>query len=145
MSGVVVDAESGAPLAGATVIVEVASAGALTAPASPTGFLQSTRGVISDADGVYRLRELPPGRYNLHVSRPGYRSVTLGVELEGRADSRLSVGLSIQPVALAAIEATADQSQPFERDRMAGADADSAGSSPRGHGSRRTFRPMPAS
>ena len=94
ISGTILDAATSQPLAGATVVVDLTSAGALPNPGTGSGsFVQMNRGVLSDSQGRYRFKGLPPGRYRLQISRPGYRPSSVGVELHGAADSRVSVGL----------------------------------------------------
>jgi len=34
--------------------------------------------IITDADGKYEPADLPPGRYSLWASKPGYNSVSYG-------------------------------------------------------------------
>lgn len=117
ISGTVLDAATSEPLAGATVVVEPAAQGVLPGTGAGRGaLLEATRGVLSDSLGNYRFVGLAPGRYRLRISRAGYRPSSLGVELQGSADTRVSVGLTVEPVVLEAIEVTAEQPQPFGRD-----------------------------
>ena len=97
VSGRVVDAETGVALGSSTVVLEPRDAGAFPAG---SGFIPATRTSRTDSAGEYRFGGVPPGDYRLHVQRLGYRSTTVGVELRGTADSRVSVGLSVEPVAL---------------------------------------------
>src|SRR5688500_14217044 len=52
IQGVVADAASGEPFAGVTVVA--------TSPA-----LQGTQSAFTDADGVYKITNLPPGTYTV--------------------------------------------------------------------------------
>lgn len=98
VSGTIVDAESSLPLADANVMLEPRSAGVFPAPGA---FLRGVRSTRTDAAGRYAFDGVAPGPYRLHVQRLGYRSATVEVEPRGSGGSRVSVGLVVQPVALA--------------------------------------------
>jgi RNA polymerase sigma factor (sigma-70 family) len=117
ISGSIVDAESGEGLAGATVVVEPEAGGAMPARQDGGSFLQGAQGMISDGEGRYRFADLAPGRYRLRVSRTGYRTAAVTVELRGAADSRVSVGLSVEPIPLESISVVASPAPPYGRDR----------------------------
>jgi hypothetical protein len=117
ISGSIVDAESGAGLAGATVVVEPEAGGAMPARLEGGSFLQGAQGMISDAEGRYRFADLAPGRYRLRASRAGYRAAAITVELRGAADSRVSVGLSVEPIPLESVSVVAEPAPPYGRDR----------------------------
>ncbi len=104
VAGRVVDAEAGSPLSTAIVVLEPRDAGAFPAG---SGFIPATRTTRTDSSGEYRFHGVPPGDYRLHVQRLGYRSTTVGVELRGTSDSRVSVGLSVEPVALERLDVSA--------------------------------------
>ncbi|HEU4456030.1 MAG TPA: TonB-dependent receptor [Longimicrobium sp.] len=89
--GTIVDAQSALPLADATVVLE---AGARVERTARTG-----------ADGIYRFGGLGEGRYRLRVQRIGYRPWSVEVVLRGPAESSVSVGLEVAPVALEPVEA----------------------------------------
>jgi hypothetical protein len=91
--GTIVDAQSALPLADATVVLE---------PAGGRGGRTARTG----ADGVYRFGSLAEGRYRLRVQRIGYRPFTVEVALRGPAESSVSVGLEVAPVALEPVNAT---------------------------------------
>lgn len=76
LSGVVVNASTGEPVAGASILIE-----------------ELNRGVAADADGAFAFQRLSPGSYTLYVRAIGYRSLTL--ELNHPDDSPVSV--SLQP------------------------------------------------
>ncbi|HEU0077036.1 MAG TPA: TonB-dependent receptor [Longimicrobiaceae bacterium] len=102
VAGTVVDAFSQLPLADATVVLEPRATGALPSPAR--SFVQATRTARTDPSGRYRFAGVAPGEYRLHVERLGYRSATVEVDLRGAAESRVSVGLDVEPVALRPVE-----------------------------------------
>ena len=82
LSGRVRDMETGQPLIGANVVVR----GTLV-------------GTATDREGNFRLRPLPPGRYNVAVSMVGYKTdVAENVVLESGKNSTLE--FSLQPVAI---------------------------------------------
>ncbi|HYR07933.1 MAG TPA: TonB-dependent receptor [Longimicrobium sp.] len=124
VSGSILDAQRGQPIPGARVVLIPDAGGAI--PGDAAAFIPGARVAVSGEDGGYRFTGLPAGRYRLHVSRVGYRGSTLGVELRGSADSRVSVSLTVQPIALAPIRAEGEAPQPFGRAGRA-ADADDAG------------------
>ena len=82
IEGVVRDAASGEPLAGATV------------------FLVGTRQIaVSHGDGTFHLTGIAPGVYTLRVERLGYRSATTEVTV-GDATPVVEVDLDFSPVNL---------------------------------------------
>src|SRR6266571_6925701 len=89
ISGVIRDA-SGAVIPGATVTV--------TNPAT-----NQVRSAISNEAGVYNFPVLQPGRYNIKVELPGFRTITqndleLQVQQSARLDFTLQVGEISQTV-----------------------------------------------
>jgi outer membrane cobalamin receptor len=98
--GTVLDAASGAPLAGASVAVRRAADSTLVA------------GAVSRADGAFRVRGLAPGRYYLRVSRLGYATATVPVA-EVTASARVAdtgrVRLRAGAVALEGVSVTAER------------------------------------
>ncbi|HEX2189471.1 MAG TPA: TonB-dependent receptor, partial [Longimicrobiaceae bacterium] len=125
VSGTVVDAYNQAPLPEASVVLETRGPGALPAPGR--ALVQATRTVRTDAGGRYHFSGVPAGEYRLRVERPGYRSATVEVDLRGAAESRVSVGLDVEPVALRPVEVSVPAVDPAElygrrsRSRDAGA------------------------
>src|SRR5437773_7687970 len=85
ISGVIHD-PSGAVIPGVTVTV--------TNPA--TNFSPSA---ISNEAGVYNFPVLQPGRYNIKVELPGFRTITQnGVELQVQQSARLDFTLQVRDV-----------------------------------------------
>ena len=81
VEGVVRDAETGDALPGANVGVEGTALGAAT-----------------DADGRFRLADVPAGRQSLRVSLVGYDAETVGVEVTEGRTARVEVELSAADV-----------------------------------------------
>src|SRR6266704_6009774 len=84
ISGVIHD-PSGAVIPGVTVTV--------TNPA--TNFV---RPAISNDAGVYNFPVLQPGRYNIKVELPGFRTITQDVELQVQQSARLDFTLQVGEV-----------------------------------------------
>jgi hypothetical protein len=101
IQGTVIDAESAAPLEGATVTLEPVPLGILSSlrPGLP-GFLATARRLDTGPTGRYRFDGLSAGSYRIHVTRLGYRSRTIDVHYEAPVDPSVSVGLTVQPVEL---------------------------------------------
>ena len=95
VSGTIVDAATSLPLPDASVALE---------PREPGRPRRSAR---TDAAGRYTFAGLEPGGYRLRVQRIGYQSTALEVELQGGADPTVSVGLTVQPVALPPVRVNA--------------------------------------
>src|SRR3989449_2175452 len=82
ISGVIRD-PSGAVIPGVTITV--------TNPAT-----NSARSVISNEAGVYNLPGLQPGKYNIKVELPGFRTITQNdVELQVQQSARLDFVLQV--------------------------------------------------
>ena len=111
VSGTIVDAGSSLPLADAAVTLEPRDAGALPAGAG-AGSLRATRTGRTDAEGRYRFDGVAEGEYRLRAQRIGYRPTTVYIVLRGAAESRVSVGLTVQPVALEPVRARAAAREP---------------------------------
>jgi hypothetical protein len=116
IAGEVVDAATLQPLAGATVVLRPAGEGVMPAPArGGTAFLAEARSVVTGLAGRYQFDDLPYGDYQLRVQRIGYRPVTLDLQLRGSVDARVSVGLTVAPVLMRALEIRADASPSYAR------------------------------
>ncbi len=74
--GTVVDATTGAPIAGASLSVTYFGpvTTAVSPPLAPMPKSDAPRQVLTDAQGRFVLRELPAGMLNLSASAPGYTS-----------------------------------------------------------------------
>ncbi len=109
ISGVILEASGGAPLAGATVTLEPLPQGIVTSPeGGGGGFLEAMRITESDERGRYSFDGLPEATYRLRVARLGYRSATMHVEYRGSRESRVSVGLEVEPIQLDPVEVVLD-------------------------------------
>jgi hypothetical protein len=84
LQGTVQDA-GGLVLPGVTVTV--------TSPA-----LQGTRTTVSDANGVYVLRALPPGRYNVTFELQGFQTVAQDATLELGRDTAVNASMALAGV-----------------------------------------------
>lgn len=120
ISGLIVDAGTAQPLPGAHVSLEPAQPGALPAGGAP--YLRSTRSLRTDPAGHYQFDGLTEGEYWLRVQRMGYHSASVAVQIRGPADPRVSVAMSVAPVALDPVTATA-KPRPAPRTAGLGGDA----------------------
>src|SRR5688500_7044706 len=101
ISGSVLDAATGTPLEGATVVLQPEVVGAFPAgPASGSAFAAAVRAVLSDARGEYRFDALASGVYRVYVSRYGYRPYSVVVELRGATLSPIAIALTAEPIPL---------------------------------------------
>lgn len=90
ISGVVVDATTQRPIAGAIVIVGMALPAPVASPVGPAGFVSiSARRQLTDDLGRFVFTDLPGGEFNLSASRPGY--------FEGAYGRRGLGGINNQP------------------------------------------------
>jgi hypothetical protein len=114
ISGTVVAAETGQPLAGAVAVLE-AAAGAVLVSRSPSGgpFMVRSLTALTDDTGAYRFAGLPAGTYRLLVRHLGYHPAEVTVELARDARFRLSVGLVVNPIRLDAITARSPTADPY--------------------------------
>lgn len=99
LQGSVIAAQTSAPIEGAAVSISPAGGGVMAAGRS-SPFWELTRTTRTDANGTYRFNDLAPGLYQLHIQRIGYQSTDVEVDLRDAAALRLSVGLSMLPIAL---------------------------------------------
>ncbi|UCH10046.1 MAG: TonB-dependent receptor [Fidelibacterota bacterium] len=77
ISGTVRDADTGAPLPGANVVLEGTALGAAT-----------------NRDGLFSISKIPTGEFTLHISYIGYDSQTLPVTIEENQAVALNIELS---------------------------------------------------
>lgn len=104
ISGRVVDATSLRPLEGAVVRLQL--------PESDGATIRATG---ADAAGEYHFDEVPEGRYRLGISRLGYLSTSIEVELRSEAPTRISLGLEVEPVRLAPLAVRSRRPPPYLR------------------------------
>lgn len=101
IGGTVVDAESNAPIASASVEVWSTADSALVA------------GAIARPDGAFRIQGLRPGTYQLRVSMMGYgahRTAPITIAAAAPRASAGSIGLSRAALTLDALQVTAEAS-----------------------------------
>jgi hypothetical protein len=87
--GRVVEHESGNPLAGAAV--------SLAAGPGGTGGI-GTR--VTNSDGAFLFRDVPPGTYRVIVTLLGYRDLRDTLQVQGEAALNLRLPMSISPIVL---------------------------------------------
>ncbi|MFL5386820.1 MAG: TonB-dependent receptor domain-containing protein [Longimicrobiaceae bacterium] len=92
VTGSIVDAQSEAPLPGASVALEPRAGGAV-------------RTARTDAEGRYGFSGVAAGEYRLRVQRLGYQAGEVEVRLQGDASASVSLGLQVRPVRLQPVEA----------------------------------------
>ena len=124
ITGSIVDAVHGYPIAGATVVLQPDVAGVFPGPASGSAFAAAGRTAVSDTAGAYRFEGLPPGVYRLYVSRFSYRPYAVTIELRSGSASAVSVGLRAEPIALRPVEGRGTGLAPFRALDAAGATAE---------------------
>lgn len=98
ISGSVRDAESAAPVAGASVSLDPGSHSALSAAGA--SLLRAARTTHADERGEYRFDGVAPGGYRLHLQQSGYRAASVDVTLRPPAESRSPTGVQMAPVML---------------------------------------------
>jgi len=91
VAGTVTDAETGAVVEAASVELAGTNAAART-----------------DASGVFRVRGVDPGEYRLAVRRAGYAPREVSVSVRNGTTARADVALHAVPVALRALQVTAE-------------------------------------
>jgi hypothetical protein len=99
LSGRVVAADTGEPIADAVVSLEPAVAGLIIdmrAAAAAT----SVRTIVTGASGLYRFMDVAVGAYRLRIERIGYRPATLDIEVRRPIEAGVSVGLELVPISL---------------------------------------------
>jgi hypothetical protein len=125
--GTVLDAATGLPIQGATVVLQPEVVGAFPAgPASGSAFTTSTRAVVSDRSGAYRFEGLVPGVYRIYVSRYGYRPYSVTLELRSSGMSPVAVALAADPIPLMPVRTVGHARGPYESTDAFGADIDLA-------------------
>lgn len=123
--GQVMDAATGTPMVGATVVLEPEMAGVFPGAAAGSSFAAAARTTTTDARGRYRFPGLSPGPYRLHAARYGYRPYSLSLEVRGKG-AAVSVGLEADPIALEPIRSRGQARGPYVAADPFGPDADLA-------------------
>ena len=113
LAGRVVDAATGEPVRDALITLEAAPVGLLFEMRSPPTV--RARQAVTAPEGLYRFADVPPGRYSLTIERIGYRTTRLDVEVRRPVQVSVSVGLEIEPVALAPMEVVGGAAPLFQR------------------------------
>jgi hypothetical protein len=115
IAGLVVDAENARPLAGAHVFLEpvVSVLPALHTRTGPPDF-PFAHVIETDSGGAYSFARIPPGRYRVHVERPGYQRTQIDVDLSA-GGARVTVGLSLEPIRLPEMHVHTEPAQPYLR------------------------------
>jgi hypothetical protein len=107
ITGSVLDAGTGVPIDGATVVLQPEATGAFPAgPATGSAFTSSSRAVVTDRLGTYRFDGLASGIYRVYAHRIGYRPYSITVELRG-AVSPVAIALSADPIPLQPVRSRA--------------------------------------
>jgi len=99
LQGSVVTALTTAPIDDALISISPVGGGAMPG-GRRSAFWEASRTTRTDASGVYRFDGLPPGRYQMHVQRIGFRSADVEVDLGYLTAVQVSVGLSVLPIVL---------------------------------------------
>jgi len=87
-----------------------------------------TRGLgtrVTDEEGLFLFRPVPPGTYNLTVTLMGYRTLREPMPVEGQTDLQVVLKLAVSPVELDPIEVVVERQlrgpmADFERRRQRG-------------------------
>jgi hypothetical protein len=107
LSGEVVDAATGEPLSDVVLRLELA--------VPHEGRRNGELTAVTSERGRYRFEGVEPGRYRLGVERLGFRPAQLRVEIGGSAESRVSVGLELEPIQLDPVRVWSDRTEPYDR------------------------------
>ena len=107
ISGSVIDAMTGAPLARAIVTLTTPNGAALLVDPRAATPLSTARTVTTATNGAYRFSDLSVGAYRLRIQRVGYEPSTVDVQLGDAGTPTVSVGLVVLPVRLRAVEVRA--------------------------------------
>ncbi|HXY69645.1 MAG TPA: TonB-dependent receptor [Gemmatimonadales bacterium] len=118
VSGAVLAAETGQPLAGAVAVLEAVGGTTLVARQGLSQFARALTAVTNDS-GTYRFSGLPEGSYRLLVRALGYHPAQVTIDLARGGPFRLSVGLVVNPIRLEAIETRSPTADPYGRLRDA--------------------------
>ncbi len=123
ISGRIIDAATGTPLPGTIVALEPVDGGAFPAGAGGgSAFIQAARSAVTGSGGEYTFEGLPPGSYRLHAQRIGYTSASVEVDLRRAVETRLSMGLGIEPIALLPLDVPINPLPTYLRTRSVAAE-----------------------
>ncbi|HEX2078611.1 MAG TPA: TonB-dependent receptor [Longimicrobium sp.] len=113
VAGVVVEAATLRPVAGAQVVLEPAPSGVVPDGRGPGGHLSAgARSVSTDSLGQYAFEGMAQGGYRLHVSAMGYRPATVALRIESAWPAAVSIGLWVQPIVLEPVQARSAGAEP---------------------------------
>lgn len=110
ITGVVVDADSEKPIPDARVELEALGAGSLDREAART-----VRFAITDTSGAYGFTDVGAGSFRVRVERPGYAPAAVDIAFLGLGESRVTIGLRVQPIVLQPLEVLTEMSPPYRR------------------------------
>jgi hypothetical protein len=113
LSGRVIDAGTGQPVADVLVSLEPAVTG-LIAVASGAS-LVPVRTAVTGQSGHYRFAAVSVGIYRLRVERLGYRPATLEVDVRRPVEAGISVGLELEPLLLQPVHVEQRAASLFQR------------------------------
>lgn len=113
LSGEVLDAASGEPLAEARLTLRPLADSEGWPGARPAW---SERRALTDALGRYRFDDLVAGPYALEVDRLGFRGAKVRVEIRAVRESRVAVGLELDPIVLEPVSVVGPPPAPYDRD-----------------------------
>ncbi|HET8797714.1 MAG TPA: carboxypeptidase-like regulatory domain-containing protein, partial [Thermoanaerobaculia bacterium] len=98
VTGTVVDGDTGAPISGASLALEMAAA-----PPSRL-LLGSASGIRSDANGEFDLSPVPPGRHTLNVAARGYPETSETFLFEETEETKtLTVRMFKKPITMVTV------------------------------------------
>lgn len=92
IKGTIADSETGEPLIGATVLIQ-----------------GTTKGVVTDIDGNYILKDVSAGTYNLVISYVSYEQQILRIDVQKSAINELNVALVPSSVEVDAVKIVANK------------------------------------
>lgn len=98
LSGLVVDADSAGPVAGAYVSLDAGAHAVL--PAAGSVLLRAIRTTRADERGEFRFDGVAPGGYRLHAQGAGYAPATVELAVPEPGAAR---GVRVEPILLHAV------------------------------------------
>lgn len=98
LTGQVLDAVTGEPVAHALIILEPLPAGLIMDGRGAA--VAALRSIVTGVSGAYRFGDIVAGSYRLRVERIGYRGTAVDVDIRRPADASVSVVLEFEPVLL---------------------------------------------